>query len=65
MVVVRVGHYRDRCGLFNDGSGSGRSLSQRQVWTVQVGHYHRDRCGMFIDGSDSGRSLSQRQVWTV
>ena len=63
MVVVRVGHYRDRCGLFNDGSGSGRS-SQRQVWTVQVGHYHRDRCGLFIDGSGSGRS-SQRQVWTV
>ena len=34
MVVVQVGHYhRDRCGLFSDGSGSGRSL-QRQVWTV-------------------------------
>ena len=35
MVVVQVGHYhRDRCGLFSDGSGSGSSLSQRQVWTV-------------------------------
>ena len=35
MVVVQVGHYhRDRCGLFNDVSGSGMSLSQRQVWTA-------------------------------
>ena len=33
MVVVQVGHHRDRCGLFIDGSGSGRSL-QSQVWTV-------------------------------
>ena len=29
MVVVQVGHYRDRCGLFSDCSGSGRSLSQK------------------------------------
>ena len=36
MVVFRVGHYRDGCGLFSDGSGLGRSL---------VGH-HRDGCGL-------------------
>ena len=35
MVVVQVGHYhRDRCGLFSDVGGSGRLVSQKQVWTV-------------------------------
>ena len=67
MVVVQVGHYRDRCGLFIDGSGSGRSsqtgVDCLVVVVVQVGHY-RDGCGLFSDGSGSGRSL-QRQVWTV
>ena len=42
MVVVQVGHYRDRCGLFSDCSGSGRSLSQKGmdclvIVVVQVG----------------------------
>ena len=51
VVVVQVGHYRDRYGLFSDGSGSGRSLSQKGMdclvmVVVQVGH-HRDRCGRF------------------
>ena len=51
VVVVQVGHYSDRCGLFSDGSGSGRSLSQKGMdclvmVVVQVGH-HRDRCGRF------------------
>ena len=49
VVVVQVGHYRDKCGLFSDGSGSGRSLQTGVdcllMVVVQVGHH--------------------RQVWTV
>ena len=43
MLVVQVCHYhRDRCGLLSDGSGSGRSLSQKGmdclvIVVVQVG----------------------------
>ena len=63
MVVVQVGHHRDRCGRFRLAIITETGVDCLLMVVVQVGH-HRDRCGLFSDGSGSGRSL-QRQVWTV